>query len=138
MRRANKINASIPDKNGCFYKMKTLERRNVLYFWLRLLSRTFVLHKVFTRDISRIVKDRVKFYPWCFSLGILLQKSYSWFPSCTVKYISQECHNFNYSYLHMQSKHGLFFKILSKVVKLYLNYIWLKLFIHQSFEIKTF
>ena len=79
------------------------------------------VYKSFARDISSIVTDHVKFYPKCFSFGILLQKSSSWFPSCTVKYISPECHNFSFEYLHMESGPGLIFKIISSLANLNLR-----------------
>ena len=80
-----------------------------------------MLYKIFTRNISRIVADHVKFYPKFFSFGILLQKSSSWFPSCTVKYISPAYHKFNFSHLHMEFEPGLIFKIISSLANLNLR-----------------
>ena len=53
-----------------------------------------------------------------FSIGILSQKSSSWFPSCTIKYTSHECHNFNFSYLHMEPDSGFIFKNISSLANL--------------------
>ena len=41
------------------------------------------------------------------------QKSSLWFPSCIAKHISQECHNFNFSYFHMELESGLIIKNIS-------------------------
>ena len=73
-----------------------------------------MLYKVFTRNITGTFTDHVKFYP-------LSQKSISWFPSCIVKYISQECHNFDFSYLHMEPEYGLIFKNISSLENLNLH-----------------
>ena len=80
-----------------------------------------MLYKALTRNISQIVTDQVKFYTKCFFFVFLLEKSSSWLPSCTVKYISPECHNFNVSYLHMKCEPGLIFKILSSLANLTLQ-----------------
>ena len=63
----------------------------------------------------------MKFYANYFSLEILLQKSSLWFPSCNAKYISPECHDFNFSYLHMESESGLIFEIISSLANLNLQ-----------------
>ena len=52
-----------------------------------------------------------------FLYGILSQKS-SWFPSCTVKYISQECHDFNFSFLDMEPQFSLILKKISTLANL--------------------
>ena len=117
---AIKSNAFIPYKESCFYKMTNLEMRKVLYFCLRLLPRKCVLRKC-AGNISRFVGDQVKFYRWFFSFGIPLQKSSSLFPSCTVKCITPECHNFNFWYLHVESEPGLIFKVISSLANLNLR-----------------
>ena len=43
---ANKSNAFIPYKKSCFYKMKSLEKRKVLWFRLRLLRITKIWPKI--------------------------------------------------------------------------------------------
>ena len=49
----------------------------------------------------------------------LSEKSISWFPWCTIKYILQESHNFNFSCLHMEPESDLSFKIISSLANLY-------------------
>ena len=63
-------------------------------FFLRFTSAGKVLFKVFTRNISEIVRYHVKVYISFLSLGIQSQKSSSWSTSLTMKYISQENDNF--------------------------------------------
>ena len=55
-----KSNAFIPYKKSCFYKMTNLQRRKALY------CQENVLYQAFTRNISIIVSDHVKFYAKCF------------------------------------------------------------------------
>ena len=40
---------------------------------------------------------------------------------CTVQYISQECDNFNFSYLHIEPEPGLIFKNISSLANLNLG-----------------
>ena len=104
--------AFLPYKKSGFYKMKSLKKRKVLCFCLSLLPQKCALQSS-DPTYLKIVTEHVKFYPLFFSFGIISQKSSSWFPSSTVKYISQKCHNLNFSYLHMEPESSLIFKNLS-------------------------
>ena len=114
---AIKSNPFISCKESCFTRWRILKGDRYFIF-VEDYCHENVLYKPFTRNISRIVADHVKFYPKCFPFGILLQKSSSWFPSFTVKYISPECHNFSFSYLHVESEPGLIFEIISSLENL--------------------
>ena len=74
-----------------------------------------VLYKLFTRNISGTVPDHVNFFS---SFGTLSEKSSSWFPSFTVKYILEKSHNFNFSYLHMEPESNLIVKSNSSLANL--------------------
>ena len=114
---AIKSHAFITYKKRVFAWWKVLKRGR--YFILvQGCFHENVTNKTFAQNISRTVTDHVKFFPSFFSLGTLSRKSISWFPSCTVKYISQERHNFNFSYLHMESESGLIFKNISSLANL--------------------
>ena len=80
------------------YKKQSFEKRYCL-FCFGLGFCVFyncwkVLYKVFTRNISGIVRHRVKVYISFLSLGIQSQISSSWSTTLTVKYISQKNENF--------------------------------------------
>ena len=93
--------------------MKSFEKREVLYFSERLFSRKCALQS-FTRNTSGIVTDLAKFFLNFFHLESII-KIKVWFPSCTVKDIYQECHNFNFSYLHMEPACGSIFENISSL-----------------------
>ena len=58
---AIKTDAFLLYKKSCFYNMKSLEKRKVLYFALGYCYKN-VLYRHFTQNISRIVTDHVKVY----------------------------------------------------------------------------
>ena len=120
-------------KRAVFTRWKVLKRGRYFVFASGYCHKN-VLCKVLSQNISGIVKNHIKFCTKFFKFGNLSQKSSSWFRSCTVKYINQKCHNFNFSYLHKKPEFGLTFKNLSSWANSFMNQILIYL---QVFGYKT-
>ena len=114
-----------------FTRWRLLKGGKYFIFMKMLLSRK----RAFTQNISGTVTDQVKFHRYCFWFRVLSQKSSSWFPSWTVKYISQECHDFNFSYLHIEPESDFIFKNIFSLANL--NSPTKFVFIFQLLHIKV-
>lgn len=100
-------------KKNCFYKRKSLDKRNCLVY---IAINHCHEKKCFIQFLPEIRNCEGP----SFFLKIPSQKSRSsWFPSRTVKYISQEYHNFSFKYLHtarwycMKTESGLVYSNMS-------------------------
>ena len=70
----------------------------------------------FLHEISHeMLQTTLNFIVNVFNLEFYQKQSSSWFLSCTIKYVLQDCHNSNFSYLHMEPETSLIFKIKSSL-----------------------
>ena len=86
-------------KKNCFYKRKSLDKRDCLLYFAVDHWHEKVLYTAFTRNISEFARGQV--FIRFLSLKIASKKSRSSLsPSPTLKYISQEYCNYSFTYLH--------------------------------------
>ena len=94
-------------------------------FLLKVIFTIMCLTKFSPKISPELLQTTLNFILHIFSFVTLSQKSRLWFPTSTVKYISQECHNCNFSYLHMELESGLIFKnvIILANLNLHLSFL---------------
>ena len=114
---AIKSDAFISYKKSCFSKMKSLEKKKVLYFCLRLLSQKCALqsfHRSYLRNCYRPCQIlSLMFFIWSsirkikFMVSLMHRQIYI----TKVSY-------FNFSYFHIEPESGLIFKSISSLANL--------------------
>ena len=94
--------------------MKSFGKRKLLNFCLRL----FKYAKVFTRNISGTTTDHVKFFLNFSHLKSYHKNQVHGSHHAPLNRFFKKYHNFNLSYLHMESESGLFFNNISNLANL--------------------
>ena len=105
--------AFIPSKKSYFYKMKSFEKKKELHFF-KVISTKMCFPNFLLEIFQEVLQTSLN----TFSFGTLSEKSSSWFASWSVKYISQECQNFKFSYLPMEPESDFIFKNISSLANL--------------------
>ena len=98
-----------------------------------LFSLKVIVIKIWFKKLSseipqELLQTTLKFILYLFHYFNLFPYPYfvSWLQSCTVKYISQEFHIFNFSYLHIEPEPDLIIKNISSLANLkFTNQIWI-------------